>query len=240
MSRIDAPSISSKRADDLVSVIIPVYNGEKYLADAIDSVLRQTYAQIELIVIDDGSVDKTADIARAYPEVIYIYQKNSGNGIARNVGIANANGAFVALLDADDIWRPTKLAKQIDFLCTHSHFDIAICHMELLLEDGVQSSTRYVARQQRNQAAYLPSAMCVHRHVLDEVGQYDQSLPIGNDFDWFFRAIDTGIEIGVVPEPLLIRRLHGDNLSANTSAVTSDLLRLVRSSVVRKRQTVHN
>ena len=98
----------------LVSVIIPVYNREKFLAEAIDSVLAQTYRPIEIIVIDDGSTDKSGEIARSYAETKYIYQDNQGVSVARNIGVDAAQGEFLAFLDSDDMWLHNKLETQIN------------------------------------------------------------------------------------------------------------------------------
>ena len=96
----------------LVSVIVPVYNGEHYLSFAIHSILRQDYHPSEVIVVDDGSTDNSANIARSFKEVRYIHQSNQGVAMARNVGIAAARGEFIAFLDADDLWTPNKLSIQ--------------------------------------------------------------------------------------------------------------------------------
>ena len=102
----------------LVSTIIPVFNGERLLPEALDSVFRQDYRPIEVIVVDDGSTDGTSLVARSCPEVRYLYQSNQGLGAARNAGIAAACGEFIAFLDADDIWLPRKLSSQMNFLCS--------------------------------------------------------------------------------------------------------------------------
>ena len=98
----------------LVSVIIPVYNGENYLSQAIDSVIDQTYSPIELIIVDDGSTDKSKEIASSYSQVNYVYQENQGVAIARNTGIFKSQGEYIAFLDQDDIWTANKLKLQVD------------------------------------------------------------------------------------------------------------------------------
>ena len=98
----------------LVSCIVPVFNGERYLAEALDSILAQTYRPVDLIVVDDGSTDGTAQVAAGYGErITYLYQENSGPAAARNKGIDAAQGEFVAFLDADDVWHEEKLARQM-------------------------------------------------------------------------------------------------------------------------------
>src|ERR1700749_2501984 len=92
----------------LISVVIPVYNGGQYLSSAVDSVLAQTYRPIEIVVVDDGSTDNTAKIAKSYRDVIYVHQENRGNAAARNTGLAHCKGELISLLDADDYWPANK------------------------------------------------------------------------------------------------------------------------------------
>ena len=103
-----------------ISVVIPAYNHGRFLREAIDSVLAQTYAPLEIIVVDDGSTDDTEQIVRSYGDrVRYIRQQNAGVGAARNNGIANARGEYVAFLDSDDLWLPEKLAVQVEYMRRH-------------------------------------------------------------------------------------------------------------------------
>ena len=103
-----------------VSVVIPVYNGDRYLAEAITSVLDQTYKNFELIVVDDGSTDGSAEIAKSYKQaVLYTFQPNGGLSKARNTGLALARGKYIAFLDHDDLWLPHKLARQVTYLDSH-------------------------------------------------------------------------------------------------------------------------
>ena len=100
--------------EDLVSIITPCYNGGKYIAETIDSVIAQSYSRWEMIIVDDGSTDNSGEIVRQYmakePRIRFLQQKNAGSAAARNNGIRNANGRFIALLDADDLWDPQFLA----------------------------------------------------------------------------------------------------------------------------------
>lgn len=113
-----------------VSVIISVYNGERYLAEAIDSVLAQTYQDFELILIDDGSTDRTKEIIQSYPTIRYFYQENQGVAAARNLGVAQSRGDYLTFLDADDLWLPEKLALQIEAFAGNPHLDIVTGHIQ--------------------------------------------------------------------------------------------------------------
>ncbi len=228
----------SKEVDlPLVSVIIPVYNGERYLAEAIDSVFAQDYHPFEIIVVDDGSVDDTADIAKLYKDdVRYIYQSNQGHAAAKNTGISVAEGEFIAFLDADDLWAPHKLRAQIGFLIENPEIGYVISRMRVFLEPGArwpyQLDEEYFAS---DPAGYLPSTLVVKKHVLGEIGTFDTGYRHANDSDWFFRAKDAGVPMAVLQDVLVYRRLHSSNMSYEAKANLSELLRVVRSSVKRDR-----
>ncbi len=124
----------------LVSVIVPVYNGERYLTKTIQSVLTQDYQPIEIIVVDDGSTDRTAEIVRAQPNIHYIYQNNRGVSAARNTGIAAAQGEFLAFLDADDMWVPQKLSVQVSYLTQHPDVGFVYAYRRMIIEEGVATT----------------------------------------------------------------------------------------------------
>jgi glycosyltransferase involved in cell wall biosynthesis len=220
----------------LVSTVIPVYNGDMYLAQAIDSVLAQDYAPVETIVVDDGSEDATGTIARSYDRVLYIRQENQGHGAARNTGIVASSGEFVAFLDADDVWLPNKLSTQIGYMLQHSELGYTIPRLRRFLEPGTDRPPWLKDDDFfDDRPAYIPSGLVVRRIALDLVGLFDPSYRHGTDSDWFFRAQDAGVAMHVLPQTLLLRRIHSDNLSRARHEVAEDMLRWVRSSVRRKR-----
>jgi glycosyltransferase involved in cell wall biosynthesis len=220
----------------LASIIVPVYNGERYLADALDSIFAQDYRPFEVIVIDDGSDDSTADIARSYKEVRYIYQTNQGHAMAKNVGISAAHGEFIAFLDADDLWAPNKLSVQVAYLLNHPLVGYTIAKQQIFLEPGA-SLPPWLQKDFSLQAhtAYIPGTLVARRNVLDQVGNFDCDYRHSNDSDWFFRAKDAGVLMGVVSETLLFRRFHGSNLSYETKAMQSERLKVLKSSIDRQR-----
>ena len=114
----------------LVSIIIPVYNCDKYIAESIESVLNQTYHPIQTIVVDDGSVDSTAEIVQAYKEVTYIFQENQGHGAAKNSGIAASSGEFIGFNDADDIFVRDKVHRQVQLLMDNPDYGYVICDVQ--------------------------------------------------------------------------------------------------------------
>ncbi len=220
----------------LVSTIIPVYNGQHYLAETLASALAQAHPRHEIIVVDDGSTDGTAAIVRAHPTVRYLHQLNQGHGAAKNTGVAAARGDYLAFLDADDLWTPDKLSRQLEHLLANPGALIAICLMEMLLEEGMDWPVAINEAHYRQQPpAYLPSALFAHRRAFEQIGLFSLDFWHSNDSDWFFRARDAGLAILVTPHVLLRRRLHHDNLTYQARAINTELLQVVRASVLRGR-----
>jgi glycosyltransferase involved in cell wall biosynthesis len=215
----------------LVSVIVSVYNGGRFLAQALDSVFAQDYHPLEVIVVDDGSTDDTADVARSYPEVHYIYQENQGVAVARNTGIAAARGDLIALQDADDLWVPGKLTLQVGHLRAHPEF-YGNFGMWINFADGAPPAEGSAAGPDRVGLVTL----VVRREVHDRVGIYDPAYRVGSDMDWFSRARDAGANILMLPDILLHRRIHDGNLSRQMDARMTSMLRMFRASIERKRQ----
>ena len=221
----------------LVSVILPVYNGERYLAEAIESVLAQTYRPVELIAVDDGSTDGTAEIAKSYSDVRYLHQPNQGNGRARNAGLKAAQGDLIALLDADDLWLENKLHTQVEHLRQHPELGYVVCRMHPFLEPGTDWPPHLNRdHYQSDPPLYTPSALLAWRWVFERVGMFDARYVHGNDSDWLFRARDADIPMAVVPRVLLRKRIHGQNLSHDTGLVTRELLQVLHSSLRRRRK----
>lgn len=225
-----------------VSVIIPVYNGERFLAEAIQSALNQTLPPDEVIVVDDGSVDGSAAIMAALPlpptiDFILVRQPNQGAAAARNRGIALASGDLVAFLDADDLWHPEKLARQVAQLAQEPDVDAVICHVESFVEPGGKwPPGRDRALFDQLPPMYSFCTLLIHRFALDRVGMLDSQQRAGEDTEWFARARDMGLNFAVTPAVLLRRRFHSANLSHSADAATPlQLLHIVRESLNRRR-----
>lgn len=220
----------------LVSVIVPVHNGERYLASALQSILNQDYQPLEVIVVDDGSVDRSAEIARSY-EIRYVYQSNQGAAMARNVGVTVAQGEFYAFLDQDDIWAPNKLHLQIDYLLSHPRVGYVLANQQLFLEPGTSAPPWLKdGLLSRDHPGWLLGALVVRKEVFNQVGNFDPSYSIGDDADWFVRAKDAGIPMALLPATLHHKRIHGSNLSSMTRLSRVELLRILKTSVDRQRQ----
>lgn len=223
------------RIGQYISVIIPVWNGEKYLREGIESVLEQTYRHIELIIVDDGSNDSSAEIARSYEGIRYIRQDRQGVTVARNTGIMTAGGDFIAFLDQDDIWTPNKLDMQISYLHKCPEVGYVLAMQKLFLQTGTAAPSwlkENLLRQ--DQIGYLPGTLLVRRSVIEQVGLFDPFYKIGSDADWFIRARDSGVPMAILPEVLLLRRIHQCNQSAQTDIVHPELIRMLKSSIKRR------
>ncbi len=219
-----------------VSVIIPVYNGERYLASTLQSVFAQDYQPLEVIVVDDGSTDSSTRLVREFTDVHYIRQENRGVAAARNVGIAAARGEYLAFLDQDDLWEPDKLRRQVDCLTQHAHLGYVIVHERLVVEPGMAApSWLKTALLTSDHPAFVPSALMVRTTTLDRIGTFDQRYLMSSDSDWFFRAKDLGVPMAILPQTLLLRRIHDQNHSAQTGTAMREMLQVARASLVRQR-----
>jgi glycosyltransferase involved in cell wall biosynthesis len=218
-----------------VSVIIPVYNGEKFLGEAIKSVLNQDYDNLECIVVDDGSVDGSAAIAKKFVQVVYLHQDNAGVAAARNQGVQKASGEYLAFLDADDIWDLEKLTIQISYLEENQDIGYSFTRHSLFLAEGVEELPAWVRKNQYEQemSAYIPSALVVRKSVFAVVGNFDENYLVGEDSDWFMRAKDVGIKLGIVEQTLLYKRVHHQCLSSQTELSRKNLLKIVKASLQR-------
>ncbi len=208
----------------LVSVIIPAFNSGAWLAQAIESVLAQTYPNVEVVVVNDGSIDQITDrTARAYlPHITYIERENGGVAAARNSGIAASNGELIALLDQDDLWLPHKLQTQVSILRACPHLGLVHSSFDTINSHGHRTGTiRLSQREYRplpSLLLHVPIASCTTlfpRHLLDEVGTLDPALAGSDDWDLWLRMAAQGYSFYCIGEPLAYYREHSGNTSRN-------------------------
>jgi glycosyltransferase involved in cell wall biosynthesis len=207
-----------------VSVITPTHNRRDFIREAIASVLAQTYQNFEIIVVDDGSDDDTHSVveefSHAYPVVQYILQSNQGVSAARNYGVTLSCGQFVAFLDSDDVWQPSKLESQVAFFTAHP--EAAICQTEeIWLRNGVRVNPHHKHRKASGDifarslelCLVSPSAVMLRRALFDQMGGFDPDLPTCEDYDLWLR-IAALMPIHLIDSPLVIKRGgHSDQLS---------------------------
>lgn len=210
-----------------VTVVMPAYNAEKYLAESIESVLAQTFDDLELLIIDDGSTDRTAEIANSYCQqdnrVKLFSQENHGVSTSRNKGICLNNSKFVAFIDADDKWFSDKLAVHLNHFNQEAHLGISFARVEFLSPDG---TTGQIASGRLNQLqpqhflyenpTITTSNLVVRREVFQEIGYFDQSMSYAEDLDFILRVICSGKwKINGIDQVLMGYRTTEGGLSSN-------------------------
>ncbi len=227
-------------ADARISTITPVYNGERYLKEAIDSILSQTYQPAEILVVDDGSTDKTAEIVTGYgTPVRYLWQPNAGAVAAMNRGLSAATGDFIAFLHADDLWHPEKLARQVACFDSRSELDLCISHLQHfwmpeLSEEAAQLQNH---RWAEPIPGYAGGALLARRSLFTTVGLFNATLQHRWDFDWFLRAADAGAVMELLPDVFMYHRLHRTNLSRHGDADSRDeYLQILKASLDHRRR----
>jgi glycosyltransferase involved in cell wall biosynthesis len=223
----------------LISCIVPVYNGERYLREALDSIFAQTYRPLEVIIADDGSTDDTAAIASSYGDrVRYLLQPNAGTAAACNLGLTAAQGDFVAFLAADDLWHPEKLSLQISRFETRPDLDFCVAYVQnFWIPELKHESERFqYHRIAQPLPGYVPQALLARRALFENVGNFNAALRHADSTDWFLRASDHGAVVELLADVLVYRRLHASNLSRRmASASRHEYVELVKATLDRRR-----
>jgi glycosyltransferase involved in cell wall biosynthesis len=233
-------------SNPLVSVVIPAFNAERFLGEALSSVFAQTYAPVETIVVDDGSGDGTAAIARSRPGVTVIEQENSGPSAARNRGFAASRGEFVAFHDSDDLMTPDKLAVQVGHMLENPGVGCVLAEQELIVEAGAElpfwvEGTKVEAvmpprpPELKDEPMVHPMTMVVRRETFERIGDFDESMRAAEDFDWMLRAAEEEVGIARLSEVLLRRRVHPDSLTQDAAASRAGLFRAFKARIERHR-----
>src|SRR5437764_5560004 len=220
-----------------VSLIMPVKNGERFIAEALDSVVAQPHPPDEVVVVDGASTDRSAEIARSYPAVRVIQQRREpGFAGAWNEGVAASRGDILTFLDSDDLWEPTKLERQLDCFRARPEVDYVITRMRFFTGvDGPLPSGFKPELLEGDHEANMPSAVAITRDAFDAVGPFTTDFTIASDIDWFARATDLPLTLDVVPEVLVHKRVHDRNVSLMAAERLNDeLLHLLRESVGRQ------
>jgi glycosyltransferase involved in cell wall biosynthesis len=232
-----------------VSVNIPVFNDERYIKETLKSVLDQTFIDYEVILIDDGSTDGTAEIIKGIsdPRIKYFYQKNQGIGAARNAALLRSQGEYIAFLDHDDLWLPEKLEKQIALLEARPEVGLVFSDTVFFNDHG----DLYCIYQERKPPRgrvfgellvwYFLSleTVVIRRSVLDEVGWFNPAMMMAEEYDLFMR-IAYKFDLDYVDEPLAKYRLHQNNYSWGREEQAIAEERLTVTGLLRKHPEIYD
>ena len=221
----------------LISVIIPVWNGERHLGQAIESVLTQTYSSLELIVADDGSTDGSADVARGFGmRLQLVSQPHRGLAAARNAGVRRSRGVFIAHHDADDLMQPDSLALRLAAFEAEPDADIVSGHiMQFHSPETNEEFRRRFPCPAGPMPSYQATAMLIRRDSFMRVGWYDTHWPVGSDMEWFTRARDLGLRLVMIPEVVFRRRIHGGNQGITNREQGNQRLHILKAALDRRR-----
>jgi glycosyltransferase involved in cell wall biosynthesis len=215
-----------------VTVVIPAFNAERYITQAIDSVLRQTCGMFEVIVADDGSTDQTRSaVERFGPLVRYEYQRNAGPSSARNRGIELASADFVAFLDADDVWNPEKCAVQMAHFNARPELVGCAAHVRNFLSEDAAAGTA-----PDGQVVTLGTTLMVRRSLFEAVGMLNPEYWHRDLHDLLVRAEDRGFKVEILRDVLAQRRIHSNNMSNHRSGADNmELIAITRARHARRR-----
>jgi glycosyltransferase involved in cell wall biosynthesis len=211
--------------EPLISCIVPVFNSEHYLGEALESILAQTYRSVEIIVVDDGSTDGSAEVVASYGEQItYLRQSTQGYAVVKNLGLRAAQGDFIAFLDADDLWHPEKLTRQMARLRERAEIDLCFTHFQSFwMPELAEEERRY-----RNRTLSQPSSawsictLLVRCTAFEKFGNFHDGRRGLENMTWFLRAAGQGAAIEVLPDVLMYRRFHSDSFTRRGRSVFLD------------------
>jgi glycosyltransferase involved in cell wall biosynthesis len=217
--------------EGLVSVVIPAHNAAAVISEALQSVREQTQPAGEIIVVDDGSTDNTEEIVEAFKDAVLLRQSHQGAAEARNAGARRATKPYLAFLDADDLWPPNRLEKQLDQLAEEPALDFVSGSMVQFK----RSASGVLVALSAPAASRLPSVLLMRREAFWKVGPFSARWEIGETVEWWSRAVDTGLHGKALPHVVLLRRIHSDNLGKTAEHRAKAYLHMLHSVVNRRR-----
>ena len=221
-----------------ISVVIPVHNGERYLAAAIQSVLDQRHAGLELLVIDNGSTDATAEVARSFPSVRYVHLADKGLCNALNHGLEQCRGDFLGFLDADDLWCPNRLEVQLEAFAGDPGLEMVFGHVEQFISPELDESVKAtLSIRNRHLPGRYRGSMLIRAASFRKVGPFETSLHYGEFLDWYMRAEERRTREAMLPDVVTLRRIHGANLGYTERHRRVELARVLKRGLDRRRRS---
>jgi glycosyltransferase involved in cell wall biosynthesis len=218
-----------------VSVIIPVYNGARFIAEAVHSIVAQAYGSLEIIVVDDGSTDETAQIvAHLDRDVRYVFQENAGPGAARNRGIRDASGDLIAFLDADDLWASGSLRLLVNRLLADPELDVVHGYARLF-KDGESNGGMDFLNPDEVFPYYIGAGL-YRRRAFETAGLFEEQLRFSEDTEWYGRAAELGLRIARLEGVTLMVRRHENNMTRGKTLADLQMARVFKLMLDRRRK----
>ena len=221
----------------LVTIIMPAYNRAKYIREALDSLLEDSWTPKEIIVVDDGSMDETAVIVNSYPEVRYQYQEHQGVSMARNKAIEASTGSYITFLDSDDLWVPGRIAHSVSFFENNPGIDYILTKQELFHEKGCALPEGFSpSRLGTPEHSEGTGVMMARKACFDRIGKFNPLFSKGEDLEWIARATDEGLKMARIPFVGVKVRIHDLNTTyLDKTDHRSIVFKIVRDSIHRKK-----
>lgn len=218
-----------------LAVIVPVRDAAPFIAAALTSVLAQVPAGTDVVVVDGGSADGSAATAAGFPGVRVVPQIGRGLAAARNQGLRAVQADLIGFCDADDRWSDGALAARLAHLAEQPDCDAVIGQLVVEELSGTTATPRQRSRVGRPAPGFTPGALLARRHVLEQVGPFDETLTIGADSDWFVRLQQSALRLAVLPVVVLHKGARASSLSGDVETYRRDLLRVARGFLARRR-----
>lgn len=221
----------------LVTVIMPVFNAERFVAAAVQSVLNQGVRDVEIVCVDDGSTDGSARLVQSFGGVVrYVWQPNQGPTVARNTGLGLVRSPFVTFLDNDDAYPDYKLTRQLALFDQEPDLEVVFGKTQYEFLDGSSPERFRFPDESRTVWNVLLGAGLYRTEVFRKVGLFNPTLPIADDFDWFNRAKELGVRMRATDEVMLHYRHHGSNYTREHEQVKTTLMQMLKLSLDRRRE----
>jgi len=220
------------REDLLISVIVPLYNGLDLIGKAIQSIMNQTYKNIEIILVDDGSTDNGVDWVNInFPAVTVIQQRNKGISAARNAGVKISKGDIIAFLDHDDVWLPEKLEKQLTVLKEDPYCGWVTCNQQILWGENVERPKFYKSELDKPRRSLVPSSFLIRKHILLSMNGFNETLKMREDLDLIRKLRNHKIKESNIDEILLEKWYSGKNMTYNIEQAKADMFAVLRKQI---------
>jgi glycosyltransferase involved in cell wall biosynthesis len=225
--------------NELISCIVASFNCEKYIAEAVSSILDQTYKNIEIIIADGGSTDSTKEVIKKFNyDINFAAQKTLSPAATRNFGVQSSKGNYIAFLDADDLWHPEKLTRQMNCFNADPGIDLCITYAEMFWSGDLKNEKVFFKNHPRTKPipGYATTTLLARKNVFEKTGEFNNDLWFTDAAEWFIRAKESGLKIYVIEEALTFHRMHRSNLTKRKSEESrEEFLALVKSVIDRKK-----